>query len=115
MVRFVFFFIFAITAFVIYTIVNSIFRRNRISSNKQRNQKINYESPEKSIVKLAKEHNNKITIIDVIRETSLTSKQAEDTLKDLASRGLAEVDVKESGTVVYVFRDVDSVSNEDNI
>lgn len=115
MIRFVFFFIFALVAFIIYTIVNSLFRgKGKLSYGKAVENK-NYETPEKSIVKIAKKHNNKITIIDVIRETSLSSEQAEDTLKKLASRGLAEIDVKESGTVVYVFRDVDSVIDEENI
>ncbi len=124
MIRFFFFIIFFI---VVLTIIHSIsglnfiakklFGRNTKPINNHRKFSINntVSNPEKSIVQLAKKHNNVVTIVDIIRECELSSVEAEKILKNFAERGIAEMQVKESGTVVYFFHDSDSISHQNNI
>lgn len=96
---------------ILITIIISLYR-----NFKQKNTNLypasnltdNKKNTEKCIALLAKKMGNKITIIDVVRECDISSNDAENTLNDLAIRGIADMQVKENGSIVYYFHDAES-------
>lgn len=59
---------------------------------------------EKTVLQVAKRHHGMVTAIDVACNSVLTLEQAKDTLDQLNLKGFNEMDVSESGTVIYKFR-----------
>ncbi len=66
-----------------------------------------HESTERTILELARERSGKLTVADVAMNTSLSSSEAKEALDQLNLDRLADMDVSESGVVVYHFHGVD--------
>lgn len=64
---------------------------------------------ERCILITAKKYKNKVTLVDVVRECGMDSRTAENILKDLSSRNIADMRISENGMVYYVFHDADSL------
>ncbi len=62
-------------------------------------------SLERQILSVAKSENGKITPAVVALNSNVTLEQAEKTLEDMVKRGYASMEVRESGTVEYVFHE----------
>jgi hypothetical protein len=58
------------------------------------------------LVRLAAAHDGKLTSIEVVRELAVPVEEAEEALRDLALRGVAEPEVTDSGLLVYAFHDL---------
>ena len=58
------------------------------------------------LVRLAAAHDGKLTTIEVVRELAVPAEEAEEALRDLAIRGVAEPEVTDSGLLVYAFHDL---------
>jgi hypothetical protein len=67
---------------------------------------------EAEILRLAGKHGGKLTIVETVSDLAITPEQAKDVLDDLARRGLADFEVTDSGVVVYVFHDVQRLSEK---
>jgi hypothetical protein len=61
---------------------------------------------EAEILALAGRRGGKITMVEVVTETALADAEASEVLESLAVRGLADIQITDSGTIVYDFRDV---------
>lgn len=61
---------------------------------------------EAEILALAGRQGGKITLVEVVTETALGDAEASEVLESLAVRGLADIQITDSGTIVYDFRDV---------
>lgn len=59
---------------------------------------------EKSVLQVAKQHHGMVTAMDVAGNSAMTLAQAKDTLDQLNLKGFNEMDVSESGTIIYKFR-----------
>lgn len=59
---------------------------------------------EKSVLQVAKQHHGMVTAMDVACNSAMTLAQAKDTLDQLNLKGFNEMDVSESGTIIYTFR-----------
>lgn len=61
---------------------------------------------ESELVKLATAHGGKLTVVEAVAATGLRAPQVEEALRSLHEQGVAEIDVTESGMLVYRFRDI---------
>ena len=64
------------------------------------------ESTERTILQLARERNGKLTVADVAMNSSLSSSEAKEALDQLNLDRLADMDVSESGVIVYRFHGI---------
>jgi predicted DNA-binding transcriptional regulator len=62
---------------------------------------------EAEILRMAAERGNRITVIELVTELSLTAEMARGTLEDMLRRGLADIQVTDLGGIVYTFPDLD--------
>ena len=65
------------------------------------------DSREKTILKIAKDRHGVVTPAIVVLESDLPFEEAEQVLQSLASRGYAEMRVKDNGTIDYRFPDLE--------
>jgi hypothetical protein len=58
------------------------------------------------LIKLAKRHGGRVTLVEAVAESSLTPEEAQQAFDELCRDGHAEPQVTDSGLVVYAFRDI---------
>jgi len=58
------------------------------------------------VLRLAGEHQGRITIVEVVEEFAVTPEEAKEALDALALEGMADYAVTDSGMVVYDFREL---------
>ena len=61
---------------------------------------------EAEILGLAGRRDGKITVVEVVSELALDHAEVSEVLESLSVRGLADIQITDSGTIVYDFRDV---------
>lgn len=64
------------------------------------------------ILKLAIVHKGKLTAVEVIAALGISSEMAQQQLNLLTHQNLAELEITESGTLVYAFQDVQALSEK---
>ena len=70
------------------------------------------QTHESEILNLAQRRGGKLTVVEVVADTSLSVPDAEEALASLVERGVGDVEVTDSGLMVYVFRDVQSLGEK---
>lgn len=70
------------------------------------------QTHESEILKLAQRRGGKLTVVEVVADTSMSVPDAEQALASLVERGVGDVEVTDSGLMVYVFRDVQSLGEK---
>lgn len=68
--------------------------------------------PEVQVVRLAARKSGRLTVVEVIAETSLGAEDAEAALAKVVEQGLAEPQVTDKGLIVYVFPDVEQLKDK---
>jgi TM2 domain-containing membrane protein YozV len=66
----------------------------------------NHESPERAILKLAKENKGILTVSEVALGADISIDEAKKCLDSLVTKGFAELRVRKSGSLVYVITDM---------
>jgi hypothetical protein len=66
------------------------------------------------ILRLAGEHGGKLTTVEVVRELALTPEAAQSALDGMHQRELAEIEISESGVIVYAFSDIQHLGEKSN-
>jgi hypothetical protein len=61
---------------------------------------------EAEVLRLAGARGGKLTVVEMVSELAVSPEEAKATLEALAIRGLAEVEVTESGVLVFAFHDI---------
>jgi hypothetical protein len=80
------------------------FRRGaRLAARKEVLRQQTYES---EILRLAAQRQGRLTAVELVTEFAITPDKANELLESLMVRQLADVEVTDSGVVVYVFHDV---------
>jgi hypothetical protein len=80
------------------------FRRGaRLAARKEALRQQTYES---EILRLAAQRQGRLTAVELVTEFAITPDKANELLESLMVRQLADVEVTDSGVVVYVFHDV---------
>jgi hypothetical protein len=64
------------------------------------------------ILRLAGQRGGKLTTVEVMQELALTPEVAQAALDGMHSRELAEIEITESGVIVYAFNDVKNLSQK---
>ena len=78
-------------------------RGSRLAQRKEILRQQTYES---EILRLAGQRQGRLTAVELVTEFAITPDKANDLLESLMVRQLADVEVTDSGVVVYVFHDV---------
>jgi hypothetical protein len=71
-----------------------------------RREQLRRQTIDAEILRLAAQRGGKLTVVEVVTEMALTPDVATETLNALMARDLADIEVTESGVLVYTFRDV---------
>lgn len=80
--------------------------------NAQRRDALRRQTLQSEVLKLAGRHQGKLTVVEVMSEMALTPEVAKETLDGLMTAGLADIEVTESGVLVYAFGDVRHLSEK---
>ncbi len=78
-------------------------QRNRLASSRD---SLKRQTQEAELLRLAGEHGGRLTVVEVVREMAVTHSEAEELLRSLQVRGVTEIEITESGMLVYKFPDV---------
>ncbi|MCG8467137.1 MAG: hypothetical protein MJB57_02875 [Gemmatimonadetes bacterium] len=71
-----------------------------------RRQALIQDTLEAEVLKMAGRHDGKLTAVEVAGELAVPTTQAEELLQELMAKELADVEITESGLLVYDFHDV---------
>lgn len=86
------------------------FRRGaRLAERKETLRQQTYES---EILRLAAQRQGRLTVVELVTEFAITPEKANELLESLMVRELADVEVTDSGVVVYVFHDVKNLADK---
>jgi hypothetical protein len=66
-----------------------------------------YARDQQRILRLAREKDGSVTVLEAATEIRMTVDKAEEILRDLAVRGHAEMRISESGMIVYYFPEIE--------
>lgn len=78
----------------------------------ERREALRRQTIEAELVKLAGRKDGKLTVVEVVSELGVSPESAEAALQALARRDLADIQVTESGLLVYAFHDVRRLSEK---
>lgn len=71
-----------------------------------RKDRLRRQTLEAELLRLAERRGGKLVVVEAVAELAFDAGTVEEVLNDMAARGLAEVEVSESGVLVYAFYDV---------
>jgi len=77
-----------------------------------RRDELRRQTLEAELLRLARRHAGRLTIVEVVGELAVPPEEAKDALDALAVRGLADFEVTDSGVIVYVFHDVQHLGDK---
>ena len=80
--------------------------------NAARLEALRQQTLEAEVLRLAARRGAKLTVLEVATELAVGTDAAEAALGALATRGVAEIEVTESGMLVYAFRDISLLSEK---
>ena len=69
-------------------------------------QMVRYRRQQNRIVRLAQERGGRLTVVEAAADTGLTVEEVEEVLKRMADGGYVEIEVTDSGLVVYCFPEI---------
>lgn len=81
----------------------------RVSDRKQ---DLRRQTIEAEVLRLAGQHAGKLTVVEVVGALALPPDEAKAVLDSLARRELADLEVTDSGVIVYAFHDVAKLSEK---
>lgn len=61
---------------------------------------------EAEVLRIAKTHNGKLTIVEIVSELAITSEEAQTAVDSLVRQQVADIEVTDSGVLVYTFYDI---------
>ena len=82
-------------------LLNSHFRSS--ASVEQGRQRLRAQTQEAEVLRLAREREGKLTVLEVVAGTGMDSDTAETTLTSLVAKGLGDLDLDQPGAMVYDF------------
>jgi hypothetical protein len=85
--------------------------RERLAGRKAQ---LRQQTLEAEIIGAAERHGGKLTVVEVVRDLAVTPDDAQAALNALHTRELAEIEMTESGMLVYAFRDVQGLKDKES-
>ena len=86
--------------------------RLRLGGGGARKLELRQQTLEAELLRIARTHGGKLTIVEAVSELAVTPEEAKQSLDTLAVRGLADFEVTDSGVVVYVFHDLQHLGDK---
>jgi len=77
--------------------------RHRLAA---RREQLRRQTVDAEILRLAEQRGGKLTVVEVVSDLAVTPDDAKTALDDLHTRDLADIEITDSGLLVYAFRDV---------
>jgi hypothetical protein len=84
-------------------VAGSVRGRGRLA---RRREELKRQTIESEILRLAEQRGGRLTAVEVASEMAITPETAKDALDSLALREIAEIEITDSGLIVYALRDV---------
>ena len=78
----------------------------------ERREVLRQQTYESEILRLAAQRQGRLTVVELVTEFAITPEKANELLESLMVRQLADVEVTDSGVVVYVFHDVKNLADK---
>ena len=78
-----------------------------------RREELRRDTLEAEILKMAGRHGGRLTAVEVAGELAVPATTAEELLNELMAREMAEIEVTDSGLLVYTFHDVRHLSEKE--
>ena len=78
----------------------------------ERREALRQQTYESEILRLAAQRQGRLTAVELVTEFAITPEKANELLESLMVRQLADVEVTDSGVVVYVFHDVMNLADK---
>ena len=72
----------------------------------QGQQKALHNQQEKQVIRLAQQKGGRLTIPEIAVETSMTTAEAEEFMQEMASKGYVNMEVTDTGVIVYEFYEI---------
>lgn len=80
----------------------------------RRREELRRDTLEAEILKMAARHGGRITVVEVAGELAVPTGTAEELLNELMRRELAEIEITDSGLLVYAFHDLRHLSEKES-
>ena len=80
----------------------------------RRREELRRDTLEAEILKMAARHGGRITAVEVAGELAVPAGTAEELLNELMRRELAEIEITDSGLLVYAFHDLQHLSEKES-
>ena len=71
------------------------------------------QTRESEVIRLARRLGGKVTVLEVVADSAMGTEAAKETLDALVTGELADIEVTESGVLVYVFPDLQHLDEKD--
>jgi predicted DNA-binding transcriptional regulator len=78
----------------------------------KRREQLRLQTQEAEVLRLAGEHDGRLTVVEVVRELAMQHSGAEALLRSMTERGVADIEVTDSGLLVYTFPDVQRLQDK---
>jgi hypothetical protein len=78
----------------------------------QRRELLRRHTLNSEVLRLAAQRGGKITVVEVVTELSVSPDAAKESLDELAMQELAEIQIADSGMLVYAFADVQNLAQK---
>ncbi|MEL6822427.1 MAG: hypothetical protein AAFP70_11740 [Calditrichota bacterium] len=108
-------------AFLVAVVIPAVCGLVLIRSHQQSGKKLDHsrnilkqKTLEAEILNLAGKKNGKLTVVEVVREFAVDTEFAKDALDSLHEKSMAEIELTESGVIVYSFYDVKHLPEKDS-
>ena len=79
-----------------------------------RREELRRDTLEAEILKMAERHGGKLTAVEVAGELAVPATTADELLNELMRRELAEIEITDSGLLVYAFHDLRHLSEKES-
>lgn len=86
------------------------FRKGSLQS--ERREQLRRQTQEAELLRMAGEHGGRLTVVEVVRELAMSQPDADALLRSMVERSLADVEVTDSGLLVYTFPDVQKLGDK---
>jgi len=70
------------------------------------------QTQEAELLRMAGEHDGRLTVVEVVRELAMSHDDADALLKSTVQSGVAEIEIAETGLLVYRFPDVQALGSK---
>ena len=79
-----------------------------------RKEELRQHTLESEILRLASSHQGKLTVVEVVSALALPAAGAKELLDGMVSREIADVQISDSGVLVYAFHDIRHLSEKES-